>query len=189
MKTFAKIMGVILGILMIISGVYCLFTPAITYLMVGYIVGLCMVFDSVARFIGWIEIKKEGHGDALLLTAAILDAVFGFFILNDAALQVGLDAFFVYYFAIWLFISGIIIIVKSFKVHSMYKKKEETIIGANWYVLLITGLLVLLFGILCMIRPIVMASFIGIFIGLGVIFAGANLITEVTAPDGMLLED
>ena len=48
MKTFAKILAVILGILIVIGGFYCLFAPGLTYLIVGWVVGFVMVLGAVA---------------------------------------------------------------------------------------------------------------------------------------------
>ena len=46
----------------------------------------------------------------------------------------------------------------------------------------IFGILLCVFGVLCIIKPLVMASTIGLFIGLGIISAGANMITIATTP-------
>ena len=96
MKSFAKVLSVIMGIFMIIAGLYCLFTPGAAYLNIGYVVGLSMVFDAVGRFVNWHQAKKDGAADGWMLVGAILSAVFGFFVLNSTILQLGIDAFIVY---------------------------------------------------------------------------------------------
>ena len=180
MKVFAKVLSVILGIFMVIGGIYCLFTPEKTYLMIGYAVGLSMVFDSIARFVIWWQLKKDGTADGWMLTTAILSAVFGFFILNSSILQLSIDAFIAYYIAIWLIIQGIIVIIRSWKVRKLHKNWNTKLVGTQWYVPLCLVILLCLFGVLCTLKPIIIASTIGIFIGLGMIFAGANLITLAT---------
>ena len=55
-------------------------------------------------------------------------------------------------------------------------------LGTHWYLPLTLGILMCVFGILCMFKPIIMALTLGVFIGLGIITAGANLITLATTP-------
>ena len=182
MSKVAKVFLVILGILMIIGGISCLFTPISTSLVLGYVVGLTMVFDAVARFIYWLQEKKKGLADGWMLTGAILSAVFGLFILNSAALQLGIDVFIVYYIACWLLLRGILSIIQAFRLRRLHKSADTVLLGTRWYIPLCIGILVCIFGILCLFKPVIMASVIGVFIGLGIIFTGADMITMATTP-------
>ena len=176
----AKVLNVIFGILMIIGGLYCLFTPGLTYLTLGWVVGFSMVFDAVGRFVGWWQGRKDGAADGWMLVSAILSAVFGFFILNSAALQLGVDVFIAYYAAIWLVIHGIIAIVMAFKIRRLHKEWNTKKLGTHWYLPLCIGILICLFGVLSLLNPAIIATSIGIFIGLGIISTGANMITQAT---------
>ena len=182
MKTFGKVLSVILGILMIVGGLYCLFTPGLTYLSIGYVVGLSMVLDAIGRFVGWHKARKDGAADGWMLTNAILSAVFGFFILNSAALQLGVDVFIVYYIAVWMVCHGIVVIARAAQLCKIHKNWDTKKLGTHWYLPLTIGILMCVFGVLCMFKPIIMASTLGVFIGLGIISAGANLITLATTP-------
>ena len=182
MKGFAKVLSIIIGIIMIACGFYCLFNPGLTYLSVGYVVGLSMIIDAVGRFINWREEKKAGVADGWMLVGAILSAVLGFFVLNSAALQLGIDAFIVYYIAVWLLCYGIIVIVRAWQFRKLHKNLDTKMLGTHWFITLILGILLCVFGVLSMIKPLVMASTIGLFIGLGIISAGADMITLATTP-------
>ena len=183
MSKTAKVLSVIFGILMIIAGISCLFRPISTSLALGYIVGLSMVIDAVGRFIYWWQEKKKGQADGYLLAGAILSIVLGFFILNSAALQLGVDVFIVYYTACWLILHGIFSIARARKIHHLHKDWDTKMLGTHWYIPLCAGLLACVFGILCLFKPLVMASVIGVFIGLGIVSAGANMITVATTPE------
>ena len=183
MKKVAKVLSVIFGVLMMIAGVSCLFTPVSTSLMLGYVVGLSMVFDAIGRFINWWQEKKNGLADGWMLAGAILSAVFGFFILNSAALQLSVDLFIVYYTACWLLFHGIFAIARAWKIRRLHKNWNTKMLGAHWYIPLCIGILSCVFGILCLFKPVIMASVIGVFIGLGIISAGANMITLATTPE------
>ena len=182
MKTFTKVLVVILGILMMACGISCLFMPESMTMMIGYIIGLSMVFDAIGRFIVWGDLKKQGAADGWMLAGAVLSLVFGFFVLNSEALQLSIDAFFVYYVAIWLTILGIFVIVRSFEVRRFHKDFNTIKLGANWGFALVFGILLCAFGILCMFKPLILASTIGIFMSIGVIVAGASMITVATTP-------
>ena len=183
MKTFAKIMYVILGVLMVICGISCMFTPISTTSILGYVVGLSMIFDAIGRFINWYQEKKDGVADGWMLAGSILSAVFGFFILNSTSLQLGIDVFIVYYSAVWLLVLGITIIVRACRLRRIHKNWNTKLLGTHWYLPLCFGILLGIFGILCMFKPLIMASVIGVFVGLGVIVAGTNLITLATTTE------
>ena len=182
MKTFTKVLVVILGIFMIVGGIFCLFDPVSTSAAIGYVVGFSMVFDAIGLFIEWHVAKKAGLADGWMLTGAILSTVFGFLILNNTILQLSIDIFLAYYAAIWLVCLGILIIVRACKLRKLHKNWNTQMLGTHWYLPLILGILLCAFGILCIFKPLVMASVAGIFIGLGIVTSGANLITLATTP-------
>ena len=183
MKLFGKVLCVIFGIFIIVAGLICLFNPTATYLgMVGYMVGLSMLFDAIGKFIAWHEEKQEGTADGWMLTGAILSLVLAFFVLNDIVLQLGIDAFIAYYVAVWLFFHGIFVICRAWKIRRLHKNWGTKKIGTHWYLPLCIGILMCAFGILCMFKPLIVTTTLGVFLGLGVIVSGANLITIATTP-------
>ena len=184
MKKVAKVLTFILGIFVVIGGISCIFSPMQTFLTIGYIVGFSMILDAVACFVIWWQETKEGNADGWMLVGAILSAVFGFFVVKNEQLQLGLDFFIVYYIAAWMVCRGIVVIVRANKVRKLHKNWDTKKIGAHWYLPLIIGILMILFGVLSMINPQALASTLGVFIGLGVVCAGADLITFAT-----MLED
>ena len=189
MKTFAKVLCVILGILIIISGFVCLFNPTATYSVIGWCVGFSMILDAIGRFFTWWEAKKVGLADGWMLAGAIISAVLGFFIVNNMRLQVGIDAFLAYYVAIWFIVAGVFLIVRAMKVHKLHKNWDTKMLGKHWYLPLVIGALLLIFGVLCCFKPLVMTNTIGIFMSIGIILMGADLITLATTPEVMLVEE
>ena len=45
-----KVLGFIFGILVIVCGICCLFSPAMASLNIGYAIGLSMIIDAIGRF-------------------------------------------------------------------------------------------------------------------------------------------
>ena len=183
MSKIGKIFAVIFGIIMIASGLYCLFTPIDTYLVIGWVIGFDLLLDAIARFVAWNDERKANVPDTLMLVSAILSLVCGILILAYPALQLGIDAFIAYYVAIWFVIEGIILIVRSAKIHKFHKSWNTSLLGTRWYLPLILGILMIIFGVLSCMNPAIIAASMGLFIGLGIIFSGAGLITLVTSVD------
>lgn len=177
MRMVAKILGIVLGVITIILGLYCLFTPGMAYLSLGYCVGFAMVMDSITEICFWWVAKSEGKADGWMLAGAILSLVFGFFVLNSALLRLSIDIFIAYYVAIWLIIRGGIVIARAFQLRKYHHDYNTIKVGKQWYLPLVVGILMILFGLLCCFNPAIMASAIGIFIGLGIVSSGASLVT------------
>ena len=182
MKTVGKVLTVIFGIYMVAVGIYCLFTPMETYTVLGWVIGFCMIVDAFGRFFAWSSMRKEGEAAGWMLFGAIISLVLGVFILNDTALQLSLDLVIVYYVAAWLIVRGIMAVIQSFKMHKVKDIPIADIIGRRWWIVLLFGILALVFGILCLFKPVVMASTIGVFMGLGIIVTGCELVTIATLP-------
>ena len=182
MKTVGKVLSVILGIFIIVCGLYCMFTPDITYLALGYIIGIVMIVDAIIQFVTWSELKQTGAATSWMLVCGILSLVLGFFVLNNSILQLGIDLFIVYYIAVWLVARGIMSFVAAHKIHSGQEALGISLTGKSWVWLIILGILLCLFGILSIINPTVLALTIGVLMGLGVVCCGACIITIATTP-------
>ena len=176
MKT-NRIITLILGIIMVITGVYCLFTPAITYMTIGYIVGFDMVIDSIGGILLWRDRKKEGTADKWALAGAIASLVFGVVLLVSTAAQLIVDMVIVYLAAIWLIVLGIIRIILASKLHKVRKALDAQILGRRWLPIMIVGILLVVCGVMSLFNPSGLIIALGINFGLNIIVAGANLIT------------
>lgn len=70
MKTGVKVLSILLGIVMINCGIYCLISPGLTFLAIGWIVGFCMIVNAVGNIATWNAWKKLGIADGWTLFAA-----------------------------------------------------------------------------------------------------------------------
>lgn len=174
---FLKVISIMLGILIVIGGLYCLFYPGLTYLGIGYALGVVMLLDAVGRIYAWWQFKKAGEADGWMLTGAILSAVFGIVLIGNNAAQISVDVFIAYMSAIWILAHAVIAIIRSFRARKFHKRMNTVWIGKNWWLELMLGILMCIFAILSLMNPGVIMTAIGTFIGLGVIVAGANMIS------------
>ena len=75
--TVRKTLFVILGILMILAGITCFFTPIETSSVIPFIFGLAMVIDGIGRIIAWFSIREYAPQSGWVLASSIISLVFG----------------------------------------------------------------------------------------------------------------
>ena len=177
-----KAVAVIMGILMIIGGIYCMVHPVSTYLGIGYVIGVAMLMDAISRIHAWWQYRKTGEADGWMLAGGILSALFGIILIVDVAATLSTDFFIAYMTGIWILVRACITIIRAFRARKFHKKFDTALLGKNWWIRLIIGCLMLLFAILSLMNPTTVMAALGTFIGLGIIVAGAETITIALTP-------
>ncbi|MBR3323477.1 DUF308 domain-containing protein [Candidatus Saccharibacteria bacterium] len=177
MRTFGRVLAFILGVGTIIAGTYCLFTPETTTLALAYVIGVVMIVDAIIKFISWFSLKEEFGGDAILLFSAVISLILGVLLVVDGFAQWMLDMIIVYATGAWVIVSGILRIVRSFKVKELKGGKAVKAMAKNWWVMLVFGITLVALGIFMLLNPITVMVAVGILVALAIIFVGANLLT------------
>ena len=171
-----KICSIILSVIMIALGVYCIFTPGITYLNLAYMIGVSILFDAIGKIFNWWHYRKENDiSDSWLLISGILSCIFSVILLSDGLFQFALDMTIVYLIAVWILITGIIRIVRSFRIRKLYKATD--LIGRRWWVVFTFGIILACVGILSLMNPSLLILTIGVNIGLAILISGCNMLT------------
>jgi uncharacterized membrane protein HdeD (DUF308 family) len=178
--TARKTLFVILGILMILAGITCFFTPVETSSVIPFIFGLAMVIDGIGRIIAWFSIREYAPRSGWVLASSIISLVFGLILTTSPMLQMSVGVFVVLLTGWWILALGIIRIVHAF--HLLKLKRESDgfgfgeKLGSNWWIALILGALLTIFGIIVILNPMLGLGVIGVLVGCSVITAGINLI-------------
>ncbi len=172
-----KVLSVILGLLMVASGVYCICTPALTYLTLGWVIGACMVVNAIGSFFTYSERKKFGAADGWTLVGAIISLLLGLALAANGVMQIMVDLFILYMAAAWLLIMGIIRIMMAIRLYRFHKSLASLVLGRNWGWVLIMGLLLVACGVLSLINPFGLMLAIGLIIGINLIVIGVNLVS------------
>ena len=181
MSTSYKILAVILGILMIIAGFYCLFAPGLTFLVLGWIIGIGMVADAIGNIFTWKGRKDAGLADGLTLAGAIVSLIFGILLLGSNLLQLSVDLFVANMAAAWVVIIGILRMVRAFELRKFRDAPNMQNTAGLWWVAMINGILLIIIGLIGLMNPIITAIAIGTLMGLEIVFAGINLISTAWA--------
>ncbi|HAM15110.1 MAG TPA: hypothetical protein DCP91_04500 [Eggerthellaceae bacterium] len=171
-----KVVVIILGVLMLIGGVYCLATPIATYAALGWLVGLAMLVEGIGSIATWNERRKMGFADGWTLAGAIVSIVLGLILLFSFVAQWAVDLFIAYMIAAWLVVGGIARIVASLHLRKFLQEEGPNAAGPSWVLLLILGILVVLLGVLCLFNPLSVMMGVGFMLGISIVCVGIDLI-------------
>ena len=169
-----KMLSVLFGIMIIVDGVICLALPSLTFLTLGYMIGVGMLLDGIGRIINWYKMDRGTEQSGWVLTSAIISLTLGAILMGSDAMQLAMDAFIVYMAIAWLIVMGILRIRRIR--NNIRDFQFDTSFGRNWWIALIFGVLLIVFGIIGMFSPATIIETIGTLIGVSIIIAGANLI-------------
>ncbi len=175
-----KTVSVILGVLMIMSGVYCFFAPVETSAVIPFVLGIVMIGDGIGRIATWFDVRDIVRQSAWVLVSAVVSLIFGLMLVFSPALQMSFGVFVILLTGWWILALGIIRVVHAF--HLLRIKRESEgfgfgeMVGSDWWIALILGALLTIFGIVVILNPRLGLGVIGVLIGCSVITAGVNLI-------------
>lgn len=172
----SRILGIVSGVLLVILGIYCLFTPVITYGVVSWFIAFAMISDGISKIMLWNEFRKIGVKDIWALISGVLSVALGIALACSNVAQAAVDIFVAYMVACWILIGGIARVVRSFQMRKVQTKLDTLALGSNWDIVLITGILMVVLGILCLFNPIVVMVALGWQIGFAMIVGGIGLI-------------
>ena len=166
------ILFIVLGVLMILCGCSCIFTPLTTLINTEYFVVILVMLFGILGIVKSIAEKRFGVGFAF----SILSIIFGIVILCLPELLVLTSGVLIYLVAAWFVLQSFVTIYTSFAV-------TKHAGGKMWILQLIFGILGLLLGCYTFIHPMIIAFSLGILVGIFFIETGITLILGSTVVD------
>lgn len=158
------VLSIIVGVLLVIAGFACIFTPFATFLATGVLLGILLLVYGVAGII-----RSIGHKAGILeWILNILAVIVGLVALFRPGGTLVIDSMILVLLAIWFLAQGVIQIAMAFQI------KNES---PTWYVGLIVGILGIIVGIICFVNPMVSAFTVGVLIAFFFIESGISLIS------------
>lgn len=164
-----KVLGIILGVLMIVGGIYCIANPAATFASLTIVMGITLIESAIANFIIWLRVKKLGGKNFLLFINSILSLIGGIFLLTNFFAQLIMQETMIIFIALYMVITGAVTIVNAFDI-------KKLIQGGTWIAVLIIGILMVIAGFLSIKNPLALVITIGVNMGINIIVVGASLI-------------
>ena len=172
-----KILVLLFGIILVLGGLFCLFNPSATFLLTGYVVGAFILCDGIANIIAWFDAKKYANISGWYLFEAITSLLFGIIVMLNVKMQFLVDMAIVYIICTWIIIAAIFKISLAIKIKKVNSILSSIFKNKKWISLLLIGILMIVFAVICMIQPAIMSILLGALISLVIIFNGISLIT------------
>ena len=166
MKTCLRILWLISGILLIACGVYVLLNPAQTLIGIASLIGLAALFSGAFSLATYFTQKDELFGSKGILLDGILDVILGILLIIYPTSSL-IANIFLGLMSLWVISKGAMAVY-----HAVLAKEFER----HWYVLLIIGMLLVLFGILALIKPIITMVAISVILGVFLISDGIEIL-------------
>lgn len=160
-----NILMIIIGILLIIFGGSCIFTPLMTFIQAGYFLVALLLIYGVAGIIKAIASKEYGVNFAF----CIISVIAGIIIPCMPGVILATDGILLYIMAGWFILQGVVSLAASIKFRGIAG-------GKKWILGLVLGILGILLGIYSIVHPMILAFTMGILIGVYFIESGINMI-------------
>lgn len=159
------VLCIILGILLIVGGFSCMFTPLLTLMNTGFFVVILITIFGVVGIVRAIADKRFG----INFVFSILSVLLGIVMLVFPNSLLFAEGMMLILTAIWFIMMGIVSIVNAI---TLTRKTGSGL----WVLQLIFGILAVLIGIYAFFQPMLMALTLGVLIGIFFIEVGFTLI-------------
>lgn len=159
---------IVFGILLIICGFSCMFTPLITFIESGWFIVILLAVYGVLAIIRSVSRKNFGASFFFGILSVILAVVTLFF----PGMMLLTDGILIYLAAGWFVVQGILASILAVKTRKLSKL---------WILKLILGIIAILLGAYSFFHPMLMAVSIGYLIGFYFIESGFMMILNSSA--------
>lgn len=148
------VLSIIIGILMIICGISCMFTPLVTFMDAGYFIVIMVAVYGVIGIFKSISEKRFGVG----FVFSVISVIFGIAVLFFPKLMLLADGVLIYMAAAWFVLQGIVAVITASTLTRATGSKL-------WIVQLIFGIIGILLGCYSFFHPALVAVSLGFLIG------------------------
>lgn len=168
-----KAANIILGILTVLLGIFCLFRPGIAFVSAAWMLGVLLLLAGANTII--IQLQP-GQKSVLGILKAVVLIVVGILLLVNNFSALFADTIILYMIGTGFAISGIIQIIRAFSL-----KKDGV---SSWGWLLAAGILLVLGGLFAIAHPILTAISVGYCMAFSILCDGVNMLLQGTSDSG-----
>lgn len=160
-----SVLFIILGLLLVVAGFSCIFTPLLTFMNTGYFIVILVTAFGIIGIIKAIAEKRFG----INFVFSILSILLGVVMLLFPGSLLFAEGVMLVMAAIWFVLMGIVTIINAITV-------TKAADSGFWVLQLIFGILAILVGGYAFFQPMLMAVSLGVLIGIFFIETGFTLI-------------
>lgn len=173
----SNVIALILGVFIIIGGIYCMLAPDATYSSLAWLLGIVMVVDGVADAVAWMRLRSRGYRNGWALLAAIISIAIGAFVLGSTAARFAVDLLIAYLIAAWLIVTGAMRMLFGWSLRRVHVQLNVPFIGSNWWATFALGVLLVIVGVFSVFNPTGLMLGVGMLVGLSIVVAGISVVT------------
>ena len=161
---FAKWLLLLSGVLIVALGISMLFSPLANLVTLAMLISIAVLFTGISEITAWFNEEKEQRSP-MMLVSGILATLFGASMLLGFGTLI-LATMLPLIFGVWVIVSGVTRIVKSFT-----KRKEGS---KQWVMTLTLGILGTVLGLLLLFYPVLSALIVSVSLAILLIIHGLN---------------
>lgn len=160
-----KILGIIMGSLLTISGIFCLTQPVLTFANLSWVIGAIVLACGICGLVAWWQGRKSGESNLWDMAGALLTTIVGVLMLCNFWAQLFTDMALIMLFGVWIVCAGVLRIVASVQLKFAWWG-----FGVFW------GVVLILAGIYALLHPVVSLISLGWCVAFVFISQGINLV-------------
>ena len=169
----------LLGIMLILSGIFCLFSPVSSSAVIPYMTGIALTAAGIGKMLRRADERRFYGQSSWSLAGAVVSLIFGILLIVSPTLQLSMGMTVVVLIGCWLTIMGILRIVYAFQLRKMtaYMDIFGRPVGNDWYMALLPGIAMAAAGILIVLHPSIGLGMIGALVGFLLLLCGSALLS------------
>lgn len=168
-----KVVNIVLGILTVILGVFCLFRPGIAFVSAAWMLGALLLLAGVNIIVFQLQAEKKS---ALGILKAVILIIVGVLLLVNNFSALFADTIILYMIGIGFVVSGITQIIRSLSI----KKNGDS----TWGWMMAAGILLVLGGLFAVAHPILTAISVGYFMAFSILCDGISMLVQGASTSG-----
>lgn len=149
-----KLATIISGVILTLTGIYCIARSGTTFLAVAFILGLAMLIHGIMSLVSCLTERRQGFASGYVLADGAVSIILSAVVLLN---QLNAEATIPLFFGMWLLYSGAL--------HTMQALVVKGFGERYWRLGLIFGLLTALVGISGFVHPIVSNTAVVLLLG------------------------
>ena len=162
----------LLGIMLILSGIFCLFSPVSSSTVIPYMIGIALTATGIGKLIRRADERRFYGQSSWSFAGAVVSLIFGILLMVSPTLQLSMGTTVVVLIGCWITIMGILRIVHAFHVDIFGRP-----VSNDWYMALLPGIAMVAVGILNVLHPSIGLGMIGALVGVLMLLCGSTLLS------------
>ncbi|MBQ8955661.1 MAG: DUF308 domain-containing protein [Lachnospiraceae bacterium] len=172
-----RVATIIIGVLLIIGGIWCMVTPLATDMALVWVFGVFMFAQACGEISTYADRKAAGYADGFSLAMSIISLIFGIMLIFSWRMDIAAAEVLLFFVFFWLIVGGVMSIIGAIQVGNALG------LSPVWGVVM--GIIMIIGGAFGVAHPLIGAISVGIIAGMDIIVSGIELIAigSVRLPD------